>query len=289
MVSMTVQLALDGFIATPLGPVLVPELTVGSPVFVIAGGVATEASVSGLGGVTEKDVFKFLTAVGDIVVPGDETVITRSGPLQASAVAKQVLHGGQPRLEVMNPAALPTKRSSQPRNRAIQAFLRSLHPAVLQLPRPVAQGGLADELESILRDVGVRCTRIEDERWTTFAVDNIPSEVSEYDVIGVAQILLMLTAWEREGEAVISRTRLEASQARRRLIVSLVAELTPYEVRWVPGYRPVECRIHSNQDGRWPPFVPVLAALPSRCGTVRLTTTEPGGIVVGLALTGPIA
>jgi hypothetical protein len=284
-----VRLALDGYVLTPVGPILVPDLTPGTAVLVIAGGVATEAKVSEVSDVTQGETFRLLTVLGDIVLPGEEVVMTRKGPLPGALIASEVWHGRRPRLEVVNPTALPsTKRSALMSGRAVQLLLQSLHPPVVQLPAPVAEE-LGEELEAELKAAGVAFTTIADDRWMAFVFENVPMKPRKAGGRRVAESLLMLTAWGLEYDSLVSRTRLDAVECRRLVIAALVAEARPFEARWTPGYRPVECRLHQSHEGGWPPFVPVTGALRERASSVQLRTSRPGGLIVGLAVSGPVA
>jgi hypothetical protein len=89
-----------------------------------------------------------------------------------------------------------------------------------------------------LDGAGVAHTVLKESGWTVITVHESGS-CRKWSWIDEANLLRQLTVWVG-GE---HRTRGHDRGLRRRLLWALVAAGQNYDARWVPGYRPVECRV----------------------------------------------
>ena len=74
--------------------------------------------------------------------------------------------------------------------------------------------------------------------WTVIDVDG-PGSAEGWTWRDESDLLMLLTRWV-DGE---SRTTTAGREVRSRLLWALIASGQAYQARWIPGYRPVECRI----------------------------------------------
>jgi len=235
----------------------------------------------------EISAWRLLTPIGDIVLTGGSRVMTREGPLSASQIAGRLDRGLAVRLEVLSPVDLPVGRGATiPEREVYRACLASLAQPVIQLPGELArERSLDDRIQALLKEASLRFRRIEDERWLAYAFESARPrpEAGRSRHEAQVQALLLATAWI-DGEAPVSRTRLEDQRARRRLLAALATQGRGFEVRWLPSYYPVEARVRVDDDVVRRPFVPVHALLPESDQPVRVETSGGGHLVLDLAV-----
>jgi hypothetical protein len=287
-------IAIDAFVVTARGAVLPDELEPGEDqVLIVRGGALKFADLEEAGQESEAgETWRLLTAVGDIVLAQGSFVMTRDGPLSGQDIAMQIERGKQPRMEVVGPADLPEMASdTRPPREIDRTCVLSLPRRIIQIPRNGVDALVVEQIERRLRNAQLDYRAFRDARWVAFQVD-APSDTDNstgpwHD--GHAEALLDLTAWEPDGESTISRVRFEDSSLRRRILASLAGSRRGFEVKWAPAYRPIECRIHPLDARSMKPFAPVQTAVAETSGVRRLTITDPGHLVLGLAVVAPHA
>jgi hypothetical protein len=283
----------DCFVITARGAVLPNELEPGQDqVLIVRGGALKLVSIEEATLDSEpRAIWRMLTPVGDIVLATGSFLMTRDGPLAGDEISTQIAKGKQPRMEVINPTDLPESHSDpEPRDEIDQACVFSLPRQIVQIPRNGVDALVVDQVERCLRAAGVDYREYRDERWVAFEFE-APGDTDSAGPWGVrhANALLNLTAWELNGDSVVSRVRFADGPLRRRLIASLAGSRNGFEIKWVPLYRPIECRIHPIAASSMKPFVPVQAAIAER-GLVRhLEISDRGHLVLGLAIVAPDA
>jgi hypothetical protein len=283
-------IASDTFVVTARGALLSGELEPGKDqVLMVRGGALTFADLEEAARNSEpRDAWRLLTPVGDILLAEGSFVMTRDGPLSGQDIALRIAKEKQTRMEVVGPADLPDMApDTTPLREIYRACIASLSEQVVQIPRNGVDALVQDQIVQCLSEAGIDYKRFRDERWLAFQID-VPAE-SENGKVGPchgehAEALLSLTAWEPDGESTASRVRFEDSALRRRVLASLAGSRCGFEVKWVPAYRPIECRIYRREAGSMKPFVPVQAALTERAHIQRLEFKDPGHLVVGLAV-----
>lgn len=283
-------IASDTFVVTARGALLSEELEPGKDqVLMVRGGALRLADLEEVAPDEEpRNAWRLLTPVGDIVLAEGSFVMTRDGPLSGQDIALRIAQERQTRMEVIGPADLPDVAPGPTKVREIyRACIESLSEQIVQIPRNGVDALVEDHIVQCLSQAGIDYRRFRDERWLAFRVD-APAE-RENGSIGPchgahAEALLSLTAWEPDGELTASRVRFEDSALRRRVLASLAGSRCGFEVKWVPAYRPIECRIYRREASSMKPFVPVQAVLGERTRIQRLELKDPGHLVVGLAV-----
>lgn len=283
----------DCYVITARGAVLPDELEPGRDrVLIVRAGALKLADLEDASLESKpRETWRMLTSVGDIVLAAGSFLMTREGPLAGEDIAAQLARGKQPRMEVISPADLP-EPAADPRSEAVigQACVRSLPRPVVQIPRNGVDALVVDRVERCLRAAQIDYREFRDERWLAFELE-APAANGETGPWGHGQAdaLLNLTAWDADGESVISRVRLEDAMLRRRIIASLAGSRRSFNIKWVPLYRPIECRIQVGGTSSMKPFVPVHAAI-AELGPVRqLEINDRGHLVLGLAIVAPDA
>lgn len=283
----------DCFVITARGAVLPDELEPGQDqVLIVRGGALKLTGVEQATLESEpRGIWRMLTPVGDIVLATGSFLMTRDGPLAGDEISTQIAKGKQPRLEVVNPADLPESASDpEPQDEIDRACVLSLPRQIVQIPRNGVDALVVDQIERCLSAAQVDYREFRDERWVAFdfeaAGDN--GGVGPWGARH-ADALRNLTAWEPNGESVVSRVRFGDVSLRRRLLASLAGSRSGFEIKWVPLYRPIECRIHVMGASTMKPFVPVRAAIAETGAVRRLEVSDRGHLVVGLAIVAPDA
>jgi hypothetical protein len=166
----------------------------------------------------------------------------------------------------------------------------SLPGRIVQIPRNGVDELVVGQVERCLRRAQLDYHEFRDERWVAFKVD--PPAGDGSGSIGPlgnahADALLNLTAWTTDDESLVSRVRVEDAALRRRILASLAGSRRGFEVKWVPAYRPIECRIHAISATSMKPFVSVQAAIAEASEARRLEIKDPGHLVLGLAIVAP--
>ena len=246
------------------------------------------ASIRGISAGSEMQACRLLTAAGDIVLSHSGLAMTADGPLTGDEIAARLQAAATVRLDIVVPTDLPAVEARiAPTREIYRSCLATLPEHIIQLPRA---DGLADALranvEHVLEQAEVRATCIEDERWITFVLPAVKAERvgcrAGFDT--QADVLAMTTAWAAHAEGIESRIRLGDHRLRRRLLAALAGAARSFEVKWLPGYHPVDSRIRPLGDREWPARVPVHAAIR---GTARVVTVElgtSGDPIVNLAI-----
>lgn len=240
-----------------------------------------------------RDAWRLLTPVGDILLVEGSFVMTREGPLSGQDIMVRIEKGKRARMEVVGPADLPEMaRCTTPLREIYRACILSLPRQIIQIPRNGVDALAEDQIVRCLREAEVEYQQFRDERWLAFQVD-APADPDNGNLGPCrdehAEALLNLTAWAPDGELTASRVRFKDSALRRRILASLAGSRRGFEVKWVPAYKPIECRIHRREASSMKPFVPVQAALIESSRVQRLEIKDPGHLVLGLAVVAPYA
>lgn len=286
---MSVALAGDGFVMTPSGALMASDLVAGARVLCIRAGVVTEVLVSEIRILSDQDLVRLLTSLGDVVIPAHEYVVTREGRRRATQIADDHYYGKKCRVEVISPAGLPQMQKRNAISEAIldiPSFLDTFDPPLIQLPIRLAEKRLARTVESVLSRSGSVFQKVEDERWVTFVLKGQGAPTKGKRRFATAEEFLSLTGWDIEKGMPTSRTRLTSTLTRRRLIASLAHHAVPFEARWVPGYLPVECRIRPAEN--WPSFATITNFVREYGPVFETVLSKPGALIVGLTICGPI-
>jgi hypothetical protein len=236
-------------------------------------------------------VRRLLTPAGDVVVPDGSLVMTSEGPTTGAEVESDLKRGRPVRLDVVSPADLPpAKKRRVTEKKALCSCFAVLPHRIIQLPR---SNGVADaaasDLQRLLRRADVGFTRVEDDRWIVFRLEAIAAgvEVCRAGFAAQADALGLATAWAVHGDGFESRVRLGDHHLRRRLLVALAGAGRGYEVKWLPGYRPVESRVRPLAGREWPARVPVISALRDVARVVGLDLARDADPIVSLAVVSP--
>jgi hypothetical protein len=283
----------DCFVITARGAVLADELEPGrDQVLIVRGGALKLAGLDQVRLESEpREMCRMLTPIGDIVLATGSFLMTRDGPVAGDDISMQIAKGKQPRMEIVSPVDLPEASADpKPQGEVERGCILSLPRRIVQIPRNGADALVVDQVERCLRAAQVEYREFRDERWVAFEFD-APAGEGSVGPWGVehADALLDLTAWEPNGESAVSRVRFGDALLRRRLIASLAGSRRDFEIKWVPLYRPIECRIHLMGAGSMKPFVPIQAAI-AETGAVRhLEISDRGHLVLGLAIVAPDA
>jgi hypothetical protein len=280
-------LPVDCFLIGRSGPVFGASIREGEEVLIVRpNGTLEHVRIRYAGGRQARArTWRLLTGVGDLVLPDGTRTITREGPLTGATIRDRLENGRGVRLEVLDPADV---RSSAPEKASPRDIYRrclsALPRPLIRIPLEVVTDALEEGIEQILSTAEVDYTRCDDQRWLVFMFDGIEgAEPNGCHGPTEAEAMLLLTAWET-GEPAVSRTLLEDVVTRRRLLAALATSGRSFEVRWVPGYRPVEARVQPTPGGNRRPFVPVQAVLEEKTPSAAVNIEGAGHLVVGLGL-----
>jgi hypothetical protein len=283
----------DCYVVTARGAVLPDELEPGRDrVLIVRGGALKLADLEEARLESKpRETWRMLTSVGDIVLVAGSFLMTRDGPIAGEDIAAQLARGKQPRMEVISPTDLPAPAADpRPEAEIERACVRSLPRPVVQIPRNGVDALVVDKIKRCLSTAQVDYREFRDERWLAFELEALTAngETGPWGN-GHAEALLNLTAWDTDGESVISRVRLEDAALRRRMLASLAGSRRSFDVKWVPLYRPIECRIHVGGMSSMKPFVPVHTAIAETGAVRQLEINDRGPLVLGLAIVAPDA
>jgi hypothetical protein len=286
-------IAEDAFLLSETGPVSTKWLEPGRDRIwtVDRNGAFALVVVDNVKAAAEVDAQRLVTTAGDIVVPEGSLVMTSEGPMTGAEVESGLRRGRAVRLDVVSPTDLPRPKPRRVAERdALRSALAALPDRMIQLPQ---SNGVADavsaEVERLLNRADVRYRRAEDEKWTVFTLEAIraTADGSRAEFGTQADVLGLATAWVVRDEGVESRVRLVDHRLRRRLLAGLVGAARGYEVKWLPGYRPVESRVRPLAGRDWPARVPVTSALRGRARVALLEIGDEGDPIVSLAVLSP--
>jgi hypothetical protein len=276
--TVTHVLAANALVSTPGGPAMGRDLPSLAGLMVIdRQGRVAESALLAARALGTRSMVTLLTDAGELTLDERAVITTRRGRMFAVDVARQVRSGTLARIEMARVSDLPV--GDQPdRPRAVRALLACMDPPVIRIPRALDQHAAVDRL---LEQAGVSFRDVSDERWTVFAVD--PSGLnSAATPPSLADLpALTLTAWGEPGSTPVSRTTLEQSELRRRLLAALACARTPGQVRWLPGYRPVEARI---VPGVARPYATAKTALVVPMPAIEVELAAEGSVISDLAI-----
>lgn len=270
--------AADALIFTPNGPAIGRSLPTLAGLMVIdRQGRLAESAVVATRTLGVRSMVTLLTDAGELTLDERSVVTTRRGRMFAVDVARQVRGGGSARIEMARVADLPVGDQHDARS-TVRAALACMDPPVIRIPRALDQHAAAKEF---LEGAGVLFSDVSDERWTVFTVDPsvLDGAVVRPSIADLA--LLTLTAWGQADTTLMSRTTLEQSELRRRLLAALVCARTPGHVRWLPGYRPVEARV---SPGAARPYAVAKAALIAPMPAIEVELSIEGSVISDFAI-----
>ena len=283
----------DAFLITETGPAITPCLNPADDrVWAVdRNGALVLADIRADDVQSEVEAWRLLTPAGDVVVPENTLAMTSDGPMLGRELENRARNQGVVRLDVVTGTDLPP---AVPRSADLADIYRS---SLAALPRGVVQlphtDGVADtvgpELEQILQASSVRFRRVEDQRWLAFLLEPLTStrEASRADYPAQLDVLSKATAWANSTEGVESRIRIGDQKLRRRLLAAHVGAGHAFEVKWIPGYYPVESRVRPLGDRSWPARVPVQAVTRESTRVVKLETERAVDLIVSLAVLRP--
>jgi hypothetical protein len=270
--------AADALIFTPNGPAMGRSLPTLAGLMVIdRQGRVAESAVVATRTLGVRSMVTLLTDAGELTLDERSVVTTRRGRMFAIDVARQVRGGGTARIETARVTDLPVGDQHDARS-AVRAALTCMDPPVIRIPGALDQHAAAKEL---LEGAGVLFSDVSDERWTVFTVDPsvLDGAVAPPSIADLA--LRTLTAWGQADTTLVSRTTLEQSDLRRRLLAALGCARTPGHVRWLPGYRPVEARV---SPGAARPYAVAKAALIALMPAIEVELSIEGSVISDFAI-----
>jgi hypothetical protein len=165
--------------------------------------------------------------------------------------------------------------------------------AVLSRQKVIVPGWLeqnssvCDDIENVLTIATTTFNRHSLDGWCVFDIG--PLELQE----GVSpwrrtdaqsHALILLSAWAVEQEQIVARVLNGDVRYLQHLCGCLAATGEPYEVRWLPGYRPVEARVLRVGNQVAGSHVPVLRAVTREQRVYRVEVADPGSVIVSGAL-----
>jgi hypothetical protein len=162
---------------------------------------------------------------------------------------------------------------------AVRAALASFDDPLVRVP---ASLGLHDDIHDYLDAADIDYADVSDERWTAFTFE--PGKVKAHNgpvAADEARILTAFTAWEMIDGELSSRTTLEQTALRSRLLAAMATAGRPGAVRWVPAYGPVEARISPAEPSS---FATIKAVFTDVATCTEIETSDLGSVVLGLAI-----
>jgi hypothetical protein len=227
---------------------------------------------------------------GHLVLPEGAYVSAAGGQfLTGAEVARSIERGQDVDIDVISPDDVEFPDLSDALGGdAVRQALGTLPNSTIQIPvaNRAAQAVQA-RLEALLDSGGIERRRTVNGRWLAFRLDDLPA--AQTFLSGAyaeqAEALLLATAWEPNGDQVISRVRVGDSVLLQCLVAALVGAGGRYEVKWTPKYAPVECRIRSGHAVRFGAFVEVDPVLRTTTATYELDLAGSGRPIVALAVT----
>lgn len=230
-----------------------------------------------------------LLTVGEILLPEGTRVVTRRG-IQPSVDVEGVVQSGQAvRIEVVQPEDIfagvkPMGSRRDSYRSAIASFPRE----VVAIPRWLeAETQVCREVESVFRTAGVRFERHHSDDWLVYSFDKPgpphsskpwPRPGDQFDA------LRLLTAWTVEGGQFVARVLENETALFQRLTGSLAGSQQRVQVRWVPGYRPVEAQILPRVSSQATSHVPVSRVTLRAADVFEVVLDRAGFVILGLAL-----
>ncbi len=283
-------LAADSWIALAGGPKHVRDLAVGDELRVVRrdGTIGTSPVVAAhlLG--ERVECSSLLTGAGELVLPPGSRVVTRQGVERTEDLALMSRTGQAVRIEVVRPGDVfeprPTQGSAKD---AYRASLRTLNRSQIVVPAWLSEDrGVGGRIEEVLSIAGVEYRAETVDYWRVYHVASATHAGSEPAAWGnprdQAEALLLFTAWSLDGEDVVSRVIVGDVVYMQRLTGSLAGSGQGYDVKWIPGYRPVEA--HISRSGQDRSHVAVDRAAVRRSDIFAVYLEANVSIIAGLAL-----
>lgn len=284
----TYLVASDSFVVTNSGPVVTRDLVSHDDKIMIVrrdGRLAFSALSDLEQGDADHLGHRIFTNMGDIFLPEGSDILMKGSPLSGAEIEDMAQRDSRVKVEIVNVHHVRTNGQRGDKTRAYQQCLAELRGRAVALPREVAEtNGIGEDVEEILEIAGAVFERFEDERWVAYDIDPSPRPLGRHLSAHHATALMLLTAWASDTGSLVSRTRTEETMLRRNLIAGLVAQGSPFETTWVPGYHPVECRLRLLEEEERRAYRSVTAAFAVRHPVYRLVTADPGALVVNLMI-----
>jgi hypothetical protein len=283
-------IAEDAFLLSETGPVPIRWLEPGrDKIWVVdRNGAFALVSVRDMKTGAEVDARRLLTTAGDVLLTDNNLVMTAEGPTSGVEIESELRRGRTARLDIVSPTDLPSPKKRRIREaEALCSCFAALPNRVIQLPRSNgAAEAVSSELHRLLKRAGVRFKRVEDERWTSYIVEptTAQAEPCRGEFATQADALVLATAWAVHDDGLESRVRLGDHSLRRRLLMALAGAERGFEVKWLPGYRPVESRVRPLGGREWPARVQVISAVRETARFVGLDIGSEGDPIVSLAV-----
>jgi hypothetical protein len=286
-------IAEDVFLMSETGPVLIQWLEPGQDrIWVVdRNGAFVLAGVRDVKTASKVDARRLLTPAGDVLLPDGSLVMTAEGPTTGAEIEFDLKRGRPVRVDIVSPTDLPPpKKRRIAEKEALCSCFAALPNRMIQLPRSNgAADSVSSDLQRLLKRAGVRFRCVEDDRWTAFILEATTVRAAgcraEFGI--QADALALATAWAVHDDGVESRVRLGDHGLRRRLLVALAGAGRGFEVKWVPGYRPVESRVRPLTGREWPARVPVISVLREMARVVGVDIAGHGDPIVSLAVLSP--
>jgi hypothetical protein len=283
-------LAGDSWIALSNGAKHVRDLESGDTLVVVRpDGTIGPVRVSSVGyGIAGESCISFAVAVGEIILPGSSHITTRAGIERADRLEAAVRSGQAVRIEVVRPNDLfsAIEKSTNIKD-AYQAALAAFPRTHITIPGWLESlSTICSEIEEILSIAGVSYKRARAGEWLVFSFDKSTSEFTGMTWTKPAaqsRALRVMTAWSGGGSELVSRILLHEVSLLQHLTGCLAAAGQECDVRWVPGYRPVEIHV-SPRTGLARSHVPVTQTLSRIQDCFRVSVEGDGSLIVGLAL-----
>lgn len=285
--------AATAFVLTARGPSPPDALVAGEDqIWVVTHtGALSLTELQSVSGPEPRQIWRLLTAVGEVALPDGAYVSTDGGRFLAGAEVAELLRRGQEvDVDVVSPSDVEFSAGGAAggREQLVRDVLAVLPRKRVQIPAGNgAAAAVEAATEAMLKTARLSYRRTHDERWLVYALDDLPdtTQARRADFEKQAEALLLATAWEPDGDGVVSRVRLQDSLLLQRLFVALVGARQAFEVKWTPKYAPVECRVRVLLEPPWGAFAAVDAATLDTGEALELALRGRGRPVVSLAVT----
>jgi hypothetical protein len=230
-----------------------------------------------------------VTRVGELLVPDGTRIVTRRGVESVEDLVVASRTGQQPRVEIVQPADVFARiRATGSKKDAYRAALAALPRKRIVIPGWLERDSdTCDQIEDVLVAATTTFKRHSLENWCVFDFDRPdPSQRESMPwtrTDAQQHAMMLLTAWSLEEDKIVSRILDGEVSYLQRLSGCLAASGGPYEVKWLPGYRPVEARV-SRGTSTPGSHAPVLRMVRRVQDVYRVSVSDAGAMIVGLAL-----
>jgi hypothetical protein len=220
----TFRVTTESWVLTSAGPYAAGHIRPGTEVWALSReGAFVAQRVESVEGPASSAAVELLTKGGDVLVPEGVRLAGARGPLPVADVRP-----GPRQLEILRPGQA-TRIFPCPTPLEGLTDFRAVVPEA---------AGVGPSLGPALDRAGVAHTIRNESGWTVITIHR-PGSLPGWSWSDEAHLLRKLTAWVGDEQ----RTRENDRAVRRRLLWALVAAGADYNARWIPGYRPVECRV----------------------------------------------